>query len=176
MYMYVYIYLHDSCHHQFRCESVRKAIERVFGMLKKRFRILKIPLPCRDIKLVADIVHCCCILHNKILEDKGRMNIGHLQGDWIDRGPDSSKARRELYDKANGRTFLLNGRAYVTNDHTDYMLRGNQASAPDYCDATHQRVPTRRCSEYASTRRTLADHYSIVSDSRFTGKSTDKSM
>lgn len=28
-----------------RCESVRKAIERVFGMLKKRFRILKIPLP-----------------------------------------------------------------------------------------------------------------------------------
>ena len=109
-------------------------------MLKKRFRILKIPLPCRDVKLVADIVHCCCILHNMILMDKGRMNIGHLQGDWIDKGPDASKARRELYDKANGRTFLLNGRAYITNDHTDYMLRGNQTSAPDYCDATQQRV------------------------------------
>jgi hypothetical protein len=60
---------------------VRKAIERVFGILKKRFRILKIPLPCRDVKLVDDIVHCCCILHNMMLMDKGRMNIGHLQGD-----------------------------------------------------------------------------------------------
>jgi hypothetical protein len=155
---------------------VRKVIERVFGMLKKRFRILKIPLPYRDIKLVADIVHCFCILHNMILEDKGRMNIGHLQGDWIDKGPDASKARREIYDKANGHTFLLNGRTYITNDHTDYTLRVNQTSAPDYCDATKQPVPTRRCSEYVSTRSTLVNHYSIVSDIFFSDKSTDKSM
>lgn len=146
---------HRAYNVHYRCESVRKAIERVFGMLKKRFRILKIPLPCRAIKLVADIVHSCCILHNMILQDKGRMNIGHLQGDWIDRGPDASKARL---------------------DNTDYTLRGNQTAAPDYCDATHQRVPTRRCSQYASTRSTLADHYCIVSDSRFTGNSTDKAM
>ena len=29
----------------YSCESVRKAIERVFGILKKRFHILKIPFP-----------------------------------------------------------------------------------------------------------------------------------
>jgi hypothetical protein len=69
------------------CESVRKAIERVFGILKKRFRILKIPLPCYNLSQIVDIVHSCCILHNMILEDKDRINIGHLVNDWIDKGP-----------------------------------------------------------------------------------------
>jgi len=58
------------------CESVRKAIERVFGILKKRFRILKIPLPCYNLLQVVDIVHSCCILHNMLLEDKDRINLG----------------------------------------------------------------------------------------------------
>ena len=76
------------CIHWYRCESVRKAIERVFGILKKRFRILKIPLPCYNLLQVVDILHSCCILHNMILEDKDRINLGHLVDDWIDKGPD----------------------------------------------------------------------------------------
>ncbi len=117
------------------CESVRKAIERVFGILKKRFRILKIPLPCYHLSQIVDIVHSCCILHNMILEDKDRINIGHLVDDWIDKGPDASKATRTLYDKANGRAYLLNGRAYMINDKTDYMLRGKQSKLPDWCES-----------------------------------------
>jgi hypothetical protein len=35
---------------------VRKAIERVFGILKKRFRILKIPLPCYNLSQIVDII------------------------------------------------------------------------------------------------------------------------
>ena len=145
-------------------------------MLKKRFRILKIPLPSFNIFQVTDIVHSCCILHNMILEDKGSINMGHLVDDWIDEGPDASKARRELYDKANGRVFLLNGRSYITNDNTDYFLRGNQSTHSEWCDATRQRVPTHRCGGYAVTRDTLAKHFSIVSNTRFSGKSTDKAM
>ncbi len=55
---------------------MRKAIERVFGILEKRFRILKIPLPCYDIMQVVDIMHSCFILHDMILEDKDRLNLG----------------------------------------------------------------------------------------------------
>jgi hypothetical protein len=159
-----------------RCESVRKAIERVFGMLKKRFRILKIPLPCHNIFQITDILHSCCILHNMILEDKDRINLGHLVDDWIDKGPDASKARRELYRRANGRVFLLNGRTHVINDSTDYMLRGNQTSEPNFCDATGERVRTHRCGGYACTRDTLVKHYSVVSNINFAGPSTDKPM
>ena len=137
------------------CDSVRKAIERVFGILKKRFRILKIPLPCYNLSQIVDIVHSCCILHNMILEDKDRINIGHLVDDWIDKGPDASKARRTLYDKANGRAYLLNGRAYMINNKTDYMLRGKQSKLPDWCDATGSAVRTQRCDGYAGTRHIL---------------------
>ncbi len=149
-----------------RCESVRKSIECVFGMLKKRFRILKIPLPCHNIFQITDMLHSCCILHNMILEDKDRINLGHLVDDWIDKGPDASTAIRELYRRANGRVFLLNGRTHVINDSTDYMLRGNQTSEPDFCDATGENVRTHRCGGYASTRDTLVKHYSHVFKSR----------
>lgn len=71
-----------------------------------------------------------------ILQDKDRLNLGHLVDDWCDKGPDASKARRALYNRANGRTFLLNGQSYLTNDNTDFMVRGKQSSLPDWCDAT----------------------------------------
>lgn len=111
-----------------------------------------------------------------ILEDKDRINLGHLVDDWIDKGPDASKARRELYRRANGRVFLLNGRTHVINDSTDYMLRGNQTSEPNFCDATGERVRTHRCGGYACTRDTLVKHYSVVSNINFAGPSTDKPM
>ena len=61
---------------------MRKDIERVFGMLKKRFRILKIPLPCHNIFQITDILHSCCILHNMILEDKDRIDLGQVVIGW----------------------------------------------------------------------------------------------
>ena len=51
--------------------SVRKIIERVFGILKKRFRILKLPLCVKDLGDVEHVIRSCCILHNMIMEDKG---------------------------------------------------------------------------------------------------------
>ena len=51
-----------------RCESVRKIIERVFGMLKKRFRILRLPMLVKDMAEVEDIVKVCCVLHNMCLQ------------------------------------------------------------------------------------------------------------
>ena len=155
---------------------MRKAIERVFGILKKRFRILKIPLPCYDIMQVVDIMHSCFILHNMILEDKDRLNLGHLVDDWCDKGPDASKARRALYDRANGRTFLLNGQAYLTNDNTDFMVRGKQSRLPDWCDATGTYVPTERCKQYASTRHLVVEHFEIVNNPMFEGAREDKAM
>ena len=51
-----------------RCESVRKIIERVFGMLKKRFRILRLPMLVKDTSEVEDMVKVCCVLHNMCLQ------------------------------------------------------------------------------------------------------------
>jgi hypothetical protein len=51
-----------------RCESVRKIIERVFDMLKKRFRILRLPMLVKDMTEVEHIVKVCCVLHNMCLQ------------------------------------------------------------------------------------------------------------
>ena len=49
-------------------ESVRKDVERCFGCMKKRFRILKTPILFRDVAFVNDIFVTCAVLHNKLLD------------------------------------------------------------------------------------------------------------
>lgn len=55
-----------------RCESVRKIIERVFGMLKKRFRILRLPMLVKKMSEVEEIVKVCCVLHNMAMQVRAR--------------------------------------------------------------------------------------------------------
>jgi hypothetical protein len=62
----------------YRCESVRKVVERVFGMLKKRFRILKLSLLGGDIEEIENMLFSCSIMHNMNLTDKGRMDQHEL--------------------------------------------------------------------------------------------------
>jgi len=107
---------------------VRKAVERVFGILKKRFRVLKLPLMGGDVEEIEDMLFSCFIMHNMLLRDKNRMDLGHMEGDWIDRPPAAHRARRALYDKVNGRTLLFNFRAFTVLDNTDFSLLGSQAS------------------------------------------------
>lgn len=48
-------------------ESTRKDVERTFGCVKKRFRIVKVPLLFQDAKFINDIFVTCLVLHNKLL-------------------------------------------------------------------------------------------------------------
>ena len=52
-------------------ESVRKDSECVFGILKGRFRILKIPLLFHKIHQIDNIFYTCCVLHNMLLINDG---------------------------------------------------------------------------------------------------------
>lgn len=45
-------------------ESARKDIERAFGILKKRFIILKSPVEYHSVAEITNIVLCCMLLHN----------------------------------------------------------------------------------------------------------------
>jgi hypothetical protein len=103
---------------------VRKAVERVFGILNKRFRVLKLPLMGGDVEEIEDMLFSCFIMHNMLLRDKNRMDLGHMEGDWIDRPLAAHRARRALYDTVNGRTLLFNFRAFTVLDNTDFSLLG----------------------------------------------------
>lgn len=48
----------------FCLSSTRMAIERAFGLLKVRFRILLDCLPLTDMKKIPQVIIACCVLHN----------------------------------------------------------------------------------------------------------------
>jgi len=56
-------------------EGARKDIERAFGVLRRRFSILKRPARLYDRDQLRDIVLACVILHNMIVEDEKEEDI-----------------------------------------------------------------------------------------------------
>lgn len=51
-------------------EGARKDIERAFGVLQKRFQIVKNPGRMWRFDKISDVMMCCIILHNMIVEDE----------------------------------------------------------------------------------------------------------
>jgi hypothetical protein len=66
-----------------RVESVRKAVECTFGILKKRFKILRRDFNCHTADQISDTFKACCALHNMLLRNDGRDNLGHYPSDWL---------------------------------------------------------------------------------------------
>jgi len=65
-----------------RQESQRKRIECIFGILKKRSRILRNGLPYESVRVNDNIMRASCILHNMLLECDGLHDIGEYEDDW----------------------------------------------------------------------------------------------
>ena len=55
--------------HSSTLESVRKDVECRFGILKKRWKILKYGIRFEEIEVVERVFVVCCILHNMILSE-----------------------------------------------------------------------------------------------------------
>ncbi len=53
-------------------ESVRKDVECTFGIMKRRFRVLKVPMPYFAKEHVDNIMFTCCVLHNILLDHNAR--------------------------------------------------------------------------------------------------------
>ena len=63
-------------------ESVRKDVECLFGILKGRFRILKLRLGYRSKEVIANIFSTCCILHVMFHTFDG-MDVYEEDVDWV---------------------------------------------------------------------------------------------
>ena len=72
---------------------MRKDAACVFGILKRRFRVLKIPSLMSTPAQLDDIVRSCAILHNMLLQYDGLDTIGLYDSDWESMGED---VQREL--------------------------------------------------------------------------------
>lgn len=59
-------------------ESMRKDIECIFGILKKRFLVLKHATRLHNFETLGHVFRSCCILHNMLLEHDGWDDWRHL--------------------------------------------------------------------------------------------------
>ena len=62
-------------------ESMRKDVECTFGIMKKRWRILKHPIRLRGVETTDKVWRTCCALHNMLLESDG------LNTEWTEGVP-----------------------------------------------------------------------------------------
>ena len=53
---------------------MRKDVECTFGILKGRWRILKVPMPFHTKREVDNVFFTCCALHNMLLEHDGKLD------------------------------------------------------------------------------------------------------
>ncbi|KAJ9540516.1 hypothetical protein OSB04_027022 [Centaurea solstitialis] len=53
-------------------EAARKDIERAFGILQKRWNIVKQPARVMEVRTMSNIMYACVILHNMIIENKNK--------------------------------------------------------------------------------------------------------
>lgn len=62
-------------------ESARKDIERAFGVLKKKWHIIKNPARAWKLKRIRNALYACIILHNMVIEDMGLAICQHYEED-----------------------------------------------------------------------------------------------
>lgn len=105
-------------------ESVRKDIECTFGILKGRFRILKIPILFQSHAVIENIFKTCCVIHNMILTEDGldsRWESG-MNWDGVDGLHDMSDVGIEIrspvrgFNKSKGRMERLLIRVHQSLD------------------------------------------------------------
>ena len=77
-----------------RHSSLQTTVERVFGILKKRFRVLDAE-PFWDFQTQVDIVLACCIIHNHIMgvDPNDSINQGSVEED------ESSRIRASFIER-----------------------------------------------------------------------------
>jgi hypothetical protein len=66
-------------------EAARKDVERAFGVLKGKWKILERRVRFYDKEKIGKVVQTCCILHNMIIKDEGRaISPVHIMDDPVE--------------------------------------------------------------------------------------------
>ena len=91
-------------------ESVRKDVECVFGILKKRWRVLDHGFKFRSLEICEKVFFTCCCLHNEMLDMMesrsnryrvGRGSAASDEGMWLGDGSDDVQFSLEVDKEIN---------------------------------------------------------------------------
>ena len=132
-------------------ETVRKDVECVFGVLKGRFRCLKLPIYYHDKICIDNMFNCCCIMHNMLLHYDGldvrwEQNVNYIGNDGNHAHEDMVIFRQHL-SRVRGLTPV-----------TDFTLIGTVA-VENRVQIVHGDADTEFESTYIVLQKRLIDHF-----------------
>ena len=90
-------------------ESLRKDVECAFGILKKRFRCIKLPFQWKDMRDCEHVFVTCCMLHNMLLDNRMRLHGGWSLDDVPPpyyRDPNDANPRTNLHRATDATNFF----------------------------------------------------------------------
>lgn len=114
-------------------ESIRKDVECVFGILKKRWKILEFGIRFRSIVVVEKVFTVCSMLHNMMLSEMETRESSHrvgrgqpLSGDsiWLD-GPQQFPPVNSRDTTASHLAMEWGKRRKLLAAHLEYVKRAN---------------------------------------------------
>ncbi|GJZ08954.1 protein translocase subunit SecA2, chloroplastic isoform X1 [Tanacetum coccineum] len=87
-------------------EAAKKDVERAFGVLKKKWAIVRTPARSRSLKRITHLMYTCIILHNMIRKEKGKAispdfypEEQHREDDPVRSAQDRLRVIREIHDE-----------------------------------------------------------------------------
>ncbi|GKC08501.1 ALP1-like protein isoform X1 [Tanacetum coccineum] len=87
-------------------ETTRKDVERAFGVLKKKWAIVRTHARSRSLKRITHLMYTCIILHNMIRKEKGKAispdfypEEQHREDDPVISAQDRLRVIREIHDE-----------------------------------------------------------------------------
>ena len=133
-------------------ETVRKDVECVFGVLKGRFRCLKLPIYYFNKKNIDDMFFTCCILHNMLLINDGLDKRWEKDVNYAGRDGNHTDEDMLIF-----RQHLCRVRNIVPT--TDFSLQGI-AAVQDRYDICHGENFEEYESSFNLLQNRLVDNYS----------------
>ncbi|GJU21422.1 retrovirus-related pol polyprotein from transposon TNT 1-94, partial [Tanacetum coccineum] len=83
-------------------EAARKDVERAFGVLKKKWAIVRTPARSRSLKRITHLMYTCIILHNMIRKEKGKAISPDFYPEEQHREDDPGRQNRGQGNNARG--------------------------------------------------------------------------
>ena len=105
-------------------ESERKHVECAFGILKARFRVLKLPIRLESFDVIDNMFVTCCILHNMCLESDGFDDSWNL-GTSVDNGSFEEGENGYFSDDDHHKFYWSHNLFYDLHPNIDYTTMGS---------------------------------------------------
>ena len=154
-------HLKKECLHSRWLESVRKDVECAFGILKIRFRCLKIPSRFHDPQVTDNIFCACTIIHNMLLDDALEQRESELSGSFREEEDLENWIQNPRKYRAESVRFLYRMVSKRSNDKTDMSSVGdNGINDVDSEDEGSEGGDVRETG-WTTLHRKLVDHFFV---------------